>query len=273
MTATKAPLWRTALHSTLGNLVVGIATVFFGLLGTLFGFVPPRGRWMLLCCRGWSYVVLWASGVRVVQEFEAEIDPKQGYVFLANHQSMYDIPTILVSVPSEVRFLAKRSLFFVPFFGWALWAGGFIPVDRSNRKAAQKTFLVAERTLRSGSAIVLFPEETRSQDGNLLPFKRGGLLLAQRTGFPIVPVGISGTCVVKPKGSFHVKPGTVTIRYGRPIPPAGKGAAEQALLGDRVRREIARLAGLDAGLDDAGLDEAGLERDPAPQPDAQSQET
>ena len=86
-----------------------------------------------------------------------------------------------------------------------------------------------------------------------------------------MPVGISGTCVVKPKGSFHVKPGTVTIRYGRPIPPAGKGAAEQALLGDRVRREIAGLAGLDAGLD-AGPD-ASLETDPAPQPDAQSQET
>ena len=271
MTETKAPLWRTTFHSTLGNLVVGIATAFFGLLGTILGFVPPRGRWMLMCCRGWSYVVLWASGVRVIQEFEAEIDPKQGYVFLANHQSMYDIPTILVSVPSEVRFLAKRSLFFVPLFGWALYTGGFIPVDRSNRRSAQKTFLVAERTLRSGSSIVLFPEETRSQDGNLLPFKRGGLLLAQRTGCPIVPVGISGTCVVKPKGSFHVKPGTVTIRYGRPIPPAGKGAAEQALLGDRVRREIAGLAGLDAGLD-AGPD-ASLETDPAPQPDAQSQET
>lgn len=227
-----------------------VATVVFGLLGTLFGFVPPRGRWMLLCCRLWSHCVLWASGVKVSHHFEVPLDPAKGYVFLANHQSMYDIPVILVTVPNEVRFLAKRSLFFVPFFGWALWTGGFIPVDRKNRKAAQKTFLIAERTLRQGHSIVLFPEETRSQDGQLLPFKRGGILLAQRTGFEVVPVGIEGTCLVKPKGSYHVKPGKVAVRYGPPIPPAGKGAEKQAAFGDQVRQEIARLAGLPA---DSGI--------------------
>lgn len=236
---------RTLFHSTVGNLVVIAATVLFGLLGTLFGFVPPRGRWMLLSCRLWSHTLLWASGVKVKTHFEAPLDPRQGYVFLANHSSMYDIPVILVSVPSEVRFLAKKSLFYIPFFGWGLWAGGFIPVDRKDRKAAQKTFLLAEKSLKSGRSLVIFPEETRSDDGKLLPFKRGGMLLAQRTGFPVVPVGIEGTFEIKPKGSYHVKPGVVTIRYGAPIAPAGKGAENQAALGDRARQEISRLAGLD----------------------------
>lgn len=239
---------RTLFHSTVGNLGVVVATVVFGFLGTLFGFVPPRGRWMLVCCRGWSHSLLWASGVKVKAEFEAPLDPKQGYVFLANHASMYDIPAILVSVPSEVRFLAKKSLFYVPFFGWGLWAGGFIPVDRKDRKAAIKTYQLAERSLRTGRSLVIFPEETRSQDGQLLPFKRGGMVLAQRTGFPIVPVGIEGATRVKPKGSYHVKPGTITVRYGRPIEPAGKGAENQTALGELARQEIARLAGLDSQL-------------------------
>lgn len=233
---------RTFFHSTVGNFGVVIATVVFGLLGTLFGFVPPRGRWMLLSCRLWSHSLLWSSGVKVKHQFEAPLDPEQGYVFLANHQSMYDIPAILVSVPNEVRFLAKKSLFYVPFFGWGLWAGGFIPVDRKDRKAAIKTYKLAEDSLRSGRSLVIFPEETRSDDGRLLPFKRGGMVLAQRTGFPVVPVGIEGSCRVKPKGSYHVKPGVITVRYGRPLLPAGKSAEDQAALGEKARLEISRLA-------------------------------
>ncbi len=237
---------RTLFHSTVGNLLILFSTILFGWLGTLSGFIPPRGRWMLLCCRWWSQSVLWASGVRIKAIFETPLDPSQGYVFLANHQSMYDIPAILVSVPSEVRFLAKRSLFYIPFFGWGLWAGGFIPVDRKNRKAAQKTFLLAERSLRAGNSLVIFPEETRSEDGELLPFKRGGMLLAQRTGFPVVPVGIEGTWLLKPKGSFQVKSGQAIIRYGTPIPPPGKGAESQAAWLEEARQEIGRLAGLRA---------------------------
>lgn len=236
---------RVAFHSTVGNLGVVAATIFFGFVATFAGFIPPRGRWMLVCCRLWSYCVLFFSGVRVKAEFEEPLDERQGYVFLANHVSMYDIPAILVSVPSEVRFLAKKSLFYVPFFGWGLWAGGFIPVDRKDRRAALKTYALAESALRTGRSLVIFPEETRSEGGRLLPFKRGGMVLAQRTGFPIVPVGISGAERVKPKGSYHVKPGTITVRYGRPIRPDGDGAEKQTALGDVARREVARLAGVD----------------------------
>ncbi len=92
---------------------------------------------------------------------------------------------------------------------------------------------------------MIFPEETRSADGRLLPFKRGGMVLAQRTGFPIVPVGIEGTHRVKPKGSYHVNPGVVTVRYGRPIEPPGKGAENQAALGEQAKLEIARLANVE----------------------------
>lgn len=236
-----------AFHTVLGNLVFAFATVLCGFLGTVTGFLPPRGDWMFRSSQLWGWLVLRGAGVKVEATFETPLDPRQGYVFLANHQSMLDIPALLISLPGQARFLAKRSLFFIPFFGWGLWAGGFIPVDRRNRKAAQNTFRAAERTLRRGKSILIFPEETRSYDGQLLPFKRGGMLLAQRTGFPIVPVGIEGAFAVKPRGSWVNRPGVIRARYGRPIDPESFQLQNQNALIDKVRDEIARLAGLEAG--------------------------
>lgn len=236
-----AVLW----FSVVGNVVFVLASVLCGLLCTVVGWLPPRGDWMYRLSVWWAHLVLWASGVSVETEYREELAPRQGYVFMPNHQSMYDIPVLLVSLPGQTRFLAKRSLFFIPFFGWGLWAGGFIPVDRRNRKAAQDTFRAAERTLRRGRSILVFPEETRSQDGRLLPFKRGGMLLAQRTGFPIVPVGIEGTSRIKPKGSVALRPGRVRVRYGHAIDPQSFDLNRQTILIDKVRREVGELAGVD----------------------------
>lgn len=242
--STARPSWpRLAFFTVLGNLALFFATLFFGAIASVVGWVPPRGRWMYVCARLWSHCYLAGSGVRLRSVLEKPLDSRMGYIFMANHQSMYDVPSLIAGMPGEVRFMAKKSLFKIPIFGWALTAGGFIPVDRGNRKAAAETYQAAIHVLESGRSILIFPEQTRSPDGKLLPFKRGGVVIALETGFPIVPVGIRGTRDVRPKGSLWVVPGEVKVHYGEPIEVDGLGPDDRDELLARVRSEVARLSG------------------------------
>jgi len=154
---------------------------------------------------------------------------------------LYDIPALLVGVPGQARFLAKAGLFRVPIFGWALAMGGFVPVDRKDRNASRDTFRIAIERLQAGNTPLLFPEETRSSDGELLPFKRGGVLMAIKTGFPIVPVGIDGSMKIRHRDSLLVRPGTIRVRYGAPIEVKDIEVSASRELQDRVRGEIERL--------------------------------
>lgn len=228
----------TAFFTVLGNLGLIVATILFGVPAMILGWLPPRGRWMYLCARLWSHALLWTAGVRVRRRFEVPLDPKKGYVFMANHQSLMDIPVLLTTLPGETRMLAKKGLFQIPVFGWSLKAGGFIPVDRGNRAAAKETFQAAIRCLEEGHSVLVFPEETRSKDGELLPFKPGGFLMALKTGFPIVPVGIEGTLTIRRRDSLVIQPGKVEISYGRPIEISDYGVRDRKQLTDEVRQRI-----------------------------------
>jgi 1-acyl-sn-glycerol-3-phosphate acyltransferase len=231
-------LWATAT----GNLYLLLATVILGLLALPASLLPPRGDWVFSMSKLWSWGLLAASGVRARVSFEAPLSKQGGYVFLANHQSMFDIPLVIATSPVQLRFAAKRSLFRIPVFGWAISAGGFIPVDRGDRSKAQSTFAAAQDRLGNGTSVLLFPEGGRSLDGLLHPFQRGGLLLALKTGLPIVPVGIRGTVHRQLRGSFAIHPGPVSVHYGTPIDPAEYGVRGRRELEERVRREIGRLA-------------------------------
>lgn len=229
--------------SLLGNAYLVLATLVLGSLATVVGFLPPRGDWMFRVARVWSRGLLWSSGVRMQVSYEVDLDPRAGYVFLANHQSIFDIPVLILGVPGQARFLAKRSLFRIPVFGWSLHAGGFVPVDRADRAASRRTFTAASRRLAAGRSLVVFPEETRSTDGVLGSFKRGGPLLAMKTGFPIVPVGIEGTLEARPKGSLLNRPRTVRVRFGRPIPAAELAGKSAPVVTAEVRERVAALLG------------------------------
>ena len=232
----------TLLVSITANVTLVVATVVCGSLAILMGWLPPRGNWTYRFARIWSRWMMLGAWSTVKTEFEEPLDPGKGYVFLANHQSLYDIPALIYGIPGQARFLAKKSLFRVPFFGWALATGGFVPVDRSDRKASQETFRIAIDRLQAGSSIVLFPEETRSRDGNLLPLKRGGVLMALKTGFPIVPVGIDGTLDIRHRDSWlRVTPGDIKVRYGKPIDVSSLEVSQSRELQEQVRAEIERL--------------------------------
>ncbi len=242
-----APLTSKVLATVAGNLFLLAGSLVFGLTATVGGWLPPRRRWALWSMRTWSRLLLLASGVRLLIERPAALDPRERYVYLSNHQSMFDIPALLLAVPGPLRMVAKQSLFRIPFFGWALSSAGFVSVDRGDQGAALQAFAAAERRLRSGGSILLFPEGTRATQDVLLPFKRGGILLALRTDLPIVPVGIRGTRAVQGRGQRSIRPGAVQVRFGQPIAVADFGMRRKRELMALVRQAMADLAGLQVG--------------------------
>lgn len=243
MSTATSPLRALAIvvATITGNIAVVFGTIACAILAMGTSWLPAGGDWTFRSARIWSRWLLAWSGAKVESEFEAALDPRQGYVFLANHQSMYDVPTLILGVPGQGRFLAKRSLFRIPIFGWALAMGGFVPVDRADRAASRETFRIAVKRLQAGKSLILFPEETRSRDGELLPFKRGGVLMALKTGFPIVPVGIDGSMQVRHRDGWAIRPGTIRAHYGRPIDVSSLEVSQSRELQERVRTEIERL--------------------------------
>jgi len=247
-----------ALATVAGNLFLIVGSLVLGIVTIVASWLPPRGRWALGVTRLWSAGLLRASGVRLEVRRGSELDPGSSYVYLANHQSLFDIPAVLLAVPGRFRMVAKQSLFRIPIFGWALAAAGFVSVDRGDKASARQSFAAAEQRLRSGGSILLFPEGTRSTGDTLLPFKRGGFLLALRTGLPIVPVGIRGTRAVQAPRQRSIQPGTVEVRFGAPIAVTDYGIRRKQELIAEVRRRLAELAGMSlAEVDD--IDEVAAE--------------
>ncbi len=172
------------------------------------------------------------------------LDPKTPYVFMANHASASDIFSLFVAVPFPVRMIAKKQLGRIPFFGWAMHAGRFIFIDRQNPIAARRSIEEAARRIHSGQSVLLFPEGTRTRDGNMGPFKKGGFHLAIASGAAIVPCGIRGSRAVWPRGSALIHSGAIHIEIGEPISTDGPDRR-------RSRRAAGEGARADPGDDDA----------------------
>lgn len=232
-----------ALATVTGNAFLVVGSLFFGVLSLLVSWIPPRGNWVFLCARSWARGVLLASGVRARPVYAGLVAADRPVVYMANHQSLFDIPLLLATLPGQTRMLAKRSLFRIPIFGWAIRAGGFIAIDRRDRSHAGESFQAAVDKLRTGVSALVFPEGTRSLDGRVAALQRGGFLLAIKSGLPIVPVGIEGSLARQPKGRVTIRPGEVPVRYGTPIDPAEFGLRGKDELMRRVRGEMAELAG------------------------------
>ena len=228
-----------------GNIYIVLGSVIFGTLAILGSWLPPKGRWVFLMARLWSRGLLACSGLRMEVSQTGPIDESRSYIFMSNHQSLYDIPALLASLPVPAFFLAKRSLFRIPIFGWALAAGGFISIDRHDRSNAKEAFARAVENLQEGRSTVIFPEGTRSLDGALLPFERGGFLMALKSCAAIVPVGIQGTLQVRRRDGWKVTPGTIRIDYGPPVETGSYSIRTRKELATVVRNSLAELAGLE----------------------------
>ena len=175
-----------------------------------------------------------AAGIRVRVEGLENVQPGVSYLFLSNHVSNLDPPILLPLIPGMTSVFLKKKLMKIPLLGTAMRMGRFVPVSRGHsREEAKQSVDAAADALNSGLHITVFPEGTRSPDGRLLPFKKGAFFLAEGTGAPIIPVVISGTERMMPKGSQRITPGEAYIRFLAPIRP--QDAASREDLMERVR--------------------------------------
>jgi 1-acyl-sn-glycerol-3-phosphate acyltransferase len=164
---------------------------------------------------------LWAVGIKVEVSGADRIDPARTYIFSPNHQSLIEVPLMIAFLKRNLAYLAKKELFKYPIWGYGIRLIGCIPVDRSNSPAAVESARMATERIRNGKSYAVYPEGTRSPDGRLLPFKKGAFLMAVDAGVPIVPVSISGSAAIMPKGQIKIYPSTIRMTVHDPINTAG----------------------------------------------------
>jgi 1-acyl-sn-glycerol-3-phosphate acyltransferase len=213
-------------------------TLFVIITGVPITFIDPTGKFLHGYGQLWGRVGLLLAGARVRVNGADRIPTDGPLIFMGNHQSNFDILTLYAGLPHHFSWIAKEELFRIPLFGLAMKRAGYLPLDRSDGRRALKTMESAAEKIRTGISVIIFPEGTRSMDGRLLPFKRGGFLLAARAGVPIVPFTISGSAQVNPPKQLRLTPGTITITFGEPIPTAGATGKKRDELIDRVRVAI-----------------------------------
>ena len=242
--------WSVALATLTGNVYLFLGSAVMGVAAAVASWFPGRD-WAGVQARLWARGLLRSSGVRLELSYaggsHAAWRDRIGdrpVVYMANHRSLYDIAALLAILDLPVRFLTKRSLFRLPFFGWGLKAAGFVPVDREDRSRAGETFAAATGLLASGVSLVVFPEETRSSGPRMRPFQRGGFLLALKGRALIVPLGIRGTAHIRRKGDLVVRPQTVELIFGEVVDPAGVGVRGRRSFMRDVEERVGRLAGL-----------------------------
>ena len=252
----------TLLHSVLHLILLALLSLLGALASLVSAPFDRSGDTVVVLARIWSRLLLWTAGVPLKVTMHGELDPRQPYVFMANHISTVDIWALFVALPVKVRFIAKKQLGQIPLFGWAMAAGRFIFIDRQNPLAARRSIDQAAARIRSGSSVAIFPEGTRSRDGHLGPFKKGGFHLAITSGVPIVPVGIRGAHEVMPRGSWILRRGPVSVEIGAPIPTAGLSSSDRNALLEKVRSEIARMSGQEKRVDLSRSHEPGSGRGP-----------
>jgi 1-acyl-sn-glycerol-3-phosphate acyltransferase len=194
-----------------------LATFLIAATVIIFSFFSRTGNGPHLLARFWANSILWVSRVKITVSGAEKLDPHRSYIYMPNHQSNADIPLLLGRLPVQFRWLAKAELFRIPIFGRAMRGVGYISIDRSNRKSAFESLKRAARTIREGTSVLIFPEGTRSPDGHILPFKKGGFVLAVDSGVPIVPIIIRGTRDIIPKGHFMIRPAPVTMQILDPV--------------------------------------------------------
>lgn len=199
--------------------------------------ITRRSRMPQKIARLWARLLLAAAGVRLEVEGREHLDPRLPYIFAANHQSQFDIFALLAAVPVPFSWLAKEELFRIPLLGPAMKGAGYIPINRTDRRAAFASIDQAAARVREGTSIVIFPEGTRSLDGKLKTFKKGGFFLAIKSRQPVVPVSISGSFRVLAKKSFRVRRGTIRVHFSPPVPTDTLSPADK----DRLIAEVRRI--------------------------------
>lgn len=225
------------------NGVIAVVSIFFCLGALLVALFDRRGGRLVhsLISVPWAKVILWVCGVKTQVRGKENLDPGVPRIYLSNHQSYFDIFALLACLPVQFKFVMKAELMRIPLLGPAMRRAGYIGIERDDPRKAIQGMNEAARKARDGASILVFPEGTRSVDGQLQPFKPGGFHLALKSGCDIVPVAISGTRFIVPKGSLRIERGFVQIHIGRPLPVGGYSKREMPRLMEKARETLLTL--------------------------------
>lgn len=219
---------------------IAVYTIVLGFASVTSSFFDRRGYFAHGCARAWSWLILATTGVEVSVRGLERLVPGKTYVFVANHQSIYDIPCLFWSIPFQLRIIAKDSLGRFPVLGAHLKRTGHLLVDR-RKPDRSSVFDWASRLTANGLSLIIFPEGTRSRDGFMGKFKGGSIMLAMQAGLPLVPISVVGSRHVMKKGELTTRPGHVTLVVHEPIETVASehpSVAEVRELADRVREII-----------------------------------
>ncbi|MBM4331797.1 MAG: 1-acyl-sn-glycerol-3-phosphate acyltransferase [Deltaproteobacteria bacterium] len=200
--------------------------------------LDPSGRWPSFFQRTWVNWLLRSNGIRLRPRGLEQLDKGQPYILVSNHASILDIPGIISASPFPLRFVAKKSLGWFPLFGWFISLAGHILIDRNNAKSTLISLKKAGALLKKGISIVVFPEGTRTPDGQVKNFKEGAFLLALQSKAQIVPVSISGTYKMLPRTGWCFRPGIMELNIGEPVSTGGLSLREAYPLRKKVRDTI-----------------------------------
>ena len=229
-----------AIRSFVTYLAVIAYIVVAGPVGLLIAFVFRWKAGLYALGHGGVGLALTFAGIRY-RVLGREHIPHEAVVFCSNHESNVDPAVLFQTLHPRLHVLYKAELHKFPIMGTVFDVGGFVAVDRSDREQAMKSISRGAQSLRDGNSFLIFPEGTRSRSGELLPFKKGGFIMAIEAQVPVVPVAVSGGRAAMRKGSAVVRPVVVTVRIGRPIPTIGLTLADRDDLIHRVRTEVQNL--------------------------------
>jgi 1-acyl-sn-glycerol-3-phosphate acyltransferase len=232
------------LRSSCSTLpLVALATAIYGSASLIVSLFSSTGRTQHRIAKAWAAMLLRIAAVNVTVEGLDRIAPGGSYVFVANHRSYFDVPTILPQIPVQFRFMANKNLFSIPFLGYHMSRAGYFSVSSDNARESLKSMSNAARLLQTrGVSILVFPEGGRTY-GEMDPFKDGAAYIAIKAGVPIVPIGLTGLREILPRGGNVVQGGPVAMRIGEPIPTLDLTLSDRTALTQRLEHEVRGLIG------------------------------
>lgn len=200
---------------------LGLATLILAPPVTSSALLGSTGNFSFILTKLWAWIILGAAGCRPKISGKEKIKKNQSYIIISNHQSHFDALALVTTLGIQFRWVVKKELLKIPLFGQALYAARNLFVDRSDTKKAIKSIENGVKRLPPGVSILFFAEGSRSADGKLKAFKKGGFVTAIGTGFPVLPVTVKGSMKVLPKGSLVFYPGPIEVVVGEPIDTLG----------------------------------------------------
>jgi 1-acyl-sn-glycerol-3-phosphate acyltransferase len=220
------------------------------ILGTLIiilSLFDPRGNLVHYIGKFWSLMNLFLSGTRVTLKGREKIENNRTYIVMSNHQSLFDVWALIGKIPLQLRWIVKLEIRNIPIFGYALERMGHVYIDRKNRSAASTSLDNAANKIKEGTSVIIFPEGTRSRDGRLLKFRRGGAIIALKSGISILPVTVNGSRFALPKDTLDLMPGQIEIVVGDVIDPNAFEADQPDKLMEAVESAIEKNLDLGYG--------------------------